>query len=159
MNYQPNQQKKRNFQAGFTLIELLVVIFIIGILITLAVASLADSRAKARDITRVSDVRQMQSALELYFYNKNSFPVANNITLGSENYNVFCDTEAGFQGTEDGCSAIYFKKLPLALTPPADNSYIYNSSDGKNYTIVFTLEKETGTLSAGEHTATPEGIQ
>ena len=152
--------KLLNYQRqGFTLIEMLVVIFILGVLLTLTVASLANSRATTRDIIRVSDVRQLQSALELYFYNKNAFPVAAEIVLGSADYGVFCDTASGFQGSEEGCSAVYFKKLPSAPLPPADNSYIYNSADGKNYTLTFTLEKETGTLAAGQRTATPEGIQ
>ncbi|MEK7067823.1 MAG: prepilin-type N-terminal cleavage/methylation domain-containing protein [Patescibacteria group bacterium] len=149
-----------NYQrGGFTLIEVLVVIFILGILLTLTIASLANSRAATRDVIRLSDVRQAQSALELYFYNKNSFPAAANIVLGSGDYDVFCDTVAGFQGAEEGCSTIYFKKLPLAPTPPADNSYLYNSTDGKSYIITFTLEKGAGGLAAGQHTATAEGMQ
>ncbi|MFA6551231.1 MAG: prepilin-type N-terminal cleavage/methylation domain-containing protein [Patescibacteria group bacterium] len=158
MIYQPNKQVKSS-QAGFTLIELLIVIFIMALLLSLTAVSLNSARAKARDINRLSDVRQVQSALELYFFNKSAYPIADNITLGGESYKVFCDTIAGFQGTEEGCAAVYFKQLPVALTPPTDSAYIYNSLDGKSYTITFTLEKETGSLSAGAHTATQESIQ
>ena len=158
MIYQVNKQA-RSSQTGFTLIELLIVIFIMALLLSLTAVSLNSARAKARDINRLSDVRQVQSALELYFFNKSAYPIAENITLGSENYKVFCDTAAGFQGTEEGCGMIYFKQLPIAIVPPTDSAYIYNSSDGKSYTITFTLEKETGSLSAGAHTATQEQIQ
>ena len=53
-------------KTGFTLVELLVVIAIIGILSTLAVVSLNGARSKARDARRLSDLKAVQSALELY---------------------------------------------------------------------------------------------
>jgi len=53
-------------KKGFTLIELLVVIAIIGLLSTLAVVSLNNARGKARDAKRISDVKAIQTAIELY---------------------------------------------------------------------------------------------
>ena len=60
---------------GFTLIELLVVIAIIGILSSVVLASLNSAREKARDARRVSDLKQMQVALELYYDSHNAYPV------------------------------------------------------------------------------------
>jgi len=58
-------------RGGFTLIELLVVIAIIGILSSIVMASLNSARAKSRDAKRLSDIKSLQLALELYFdYNK-----------------------------------------------------------------------------------------
>jgi prepilin-type N-terminal cleavage/methylation domain-containing protein len=53
---------------GFTLIELLVVIGIIGLLSTLAVLSLSDSGPKARDAKRMSDIKALRNAIELFIY-------------------------------------------------------------------------------------------
>ncbi len=53
-------------QAGFTLIEMLVVISLIGILAALALVSFGASQKQARDTTRKSDMRQYQTALEMY---------------------------------------------------------------------------------------------
>lgn len=54
-------------KQGFTLIELLVVIAIIGILASVVLASLNSAREKSRDARRISDIKQMQLALELSF--------------------------------------------------------------------------------------------
>lgn len=53
-------------RAGFTLIELLVVISIIGVLASVVLSSLESARAGARDAQRISDLRQIQTALEMY---------------------------------------------------------------------------------------------
>jgi len=61
---------------GFTLIELLVVIAIIGILSSIVLASLNSARTKGRDTKRVSDIKQLQLALELYYDANGSYPAA-----------------------------------------------------------------------------------
>lgn len=63
-------------KKGFTLIELLVVIAIIGILSSVVLASLSTARAKSRDARRISDLGQIQLALELYFDSSSTYPVA-----------------------------------------------------------------------------------
>jgi len=65
-----------NSKKAFTLIELLVVIAIIGILATVSIISLSNARAKSRDAKRVGDMKQIQTALELFFNDKNRYPTA-----------------------------------------------------------------------------------
>lgn len=67
---------ERRSQSGFTLIELLVVIAIIGILSSVVLASLNTSRRKGRDARRISDIKQLQLALELYNDANQAFPTA-----------------------------------------------------------------------------------
>lgn len=59
---------------GFTLIELLVVIAIIGLLSSVVLASLNSARAKAKDVKRVSDLKQISLALELYYDTNRTYP-------------------------------------------------------------------------------------
>lgn len=63
-------------KKGFTLIELLVVIAIIGVLASVVLASLNTARRKSRDARRISDVKQIQLALEMYFDSNSGYPTA-----------------------------------------------------------------------------------
>jgi len=67
-------------RMGFTLIELLVVIAIIGVLSSVVLASLNSARQKGRDARRVSDIKQLQLALELYHDANAKYPNLLNAT-------------------------------------------------------------------------------
>jgi len=69
------------YKRGFSLIELLVVIAIIAILSAVVVVSISGSRSKARDAKRISDIAQIQLALEQYYDKCRSYP--NGITVDS----------------------------------------------------------------------------
>jgi prepilin-type N-terminal cleavage/methylation domain-containing protein len=58
---------KRPTGRGFTLIELLVVIAIVGILSSVVLSALNSARVGSRDSRRISDIRQIQYALEQYY--------------------------------------------------------------------------------------------
>lgn len=129
-------------KKAFTLIELLVVIAIIGILATLAVVSLQSARARARDSKRVADVKQMQTALELYFNDNSSYPE---------------DISSGI-GT-------YMAIIPTAPTPAdgaacsTTSTYAYEQKGGgSSYTISFCLGAKTGEIEGGCNIASPGGI-
>jgi len=59
---------------GFTLIEMLVVVAIIGLLSSVVVVGLGSARQNARDARRISDIRQIQNALEVYYSTNQSYP-------------------------------------------------------------------------------------
>ena len=63
-------------QRGFTLIELMVVIAIIGMLSSIVLASMNSARKKARDAKRLSDMHQLQNALELYYSDNSAYPTS-----------------------------------------------------------------------------------
>ncbi len=135
-------------KKGFTLIELLVVIAIIGLLSTLAVVALGSARVKARDAKRMSDLKQVQTALELYYTDQNSYP-SGPATLGGTS--AACLNASGW--TTTGCSSPYMAEVP---SDPSSGSYVYTATTG-SYKIDATLEGTVGSLS-GQINLTPGGI-
>ena len=149
-------------RKGFTLIELLVVIAIIGLLSTLAVVALGSAREKSRDSKRVSDLRVVQTALELYFSDKNAYPQGKEAILGVGNYRVLCDDGSGGDGFAAGANEcngrVYLDAVP-SNPIPGGTSYRYTSEKPfSTYTVKGGLEGTVGNLS-GVVTASPSGIQ
>ncbi len=69
---------------GFTLIEILIVVSIIGLLTSATLLGLGSFRATGRDTRRMSDLRQIQNALELYYAKNSIYPNAlSDITTAS----------------------------------------------------------------------------
>lgn len=71
MSFHYARSKSKN---GFTLIEVLVVITIIGILMSILVLNFEESRKRARDNVRKSDLKSVQLALEVYKAQNGKYP-------------------------------------------------------------------------------------
>ncbi len=120
----------KKLTKGFTLIELLVVIAIIGILSSVVLASLNTARQKARDARRISDLKNIQLALELYAdSNQGSYPTSS--------INVLVPT--------------YLQSLPTPPPGSGQSAYAY-AGTGPNcvgYHIGAVLEDENNAVLPG----------
>ena len=156
-------------QKGFTLIELLVVIAIIGLLSTLAVVALNNARMKARDARRVADVKQMQTALELYYNDVFSYPASSASTTGQcLSTSSSTPPTGGFSATCNTGGITYMAKVPGNPQPvdcaTSSPSYVYAQTQvntaGDSYTIEYCLGADTGGITGKvHHFASPGGIQ
>ncbi|MEI7682766.1 MAG: type II secretion system protein [Candidatus Saccharibacteria bacterium] len=61
---------------GFTVPELLLMVLIIIVLSGLVLTNYQAARAKERDTQRISDINQINSKLETYYNEKNSYPAS-----------------------------------------------------------------------------------
>ena len=115
---------------GFTLIELLVVIAIIGLLSTIAVASLQHARAKARDTVRIANLTQITKALEVYYDEHGAYPIAGTCGPRAGVYQsnaTFLLTDFGWAGCDTTNWEDFGAELGIAnlSDDPLHNSVLY----------------------------------
>jgi prepilin-type N-terminal cleavage/methylation domain-containing protein len=100
-------------RRGFTLIELLVVIAIIGLMATVSVVAFSGAAKKGRDAKRLFDMRQIMTALDLYF----------------DKYGVYPgNTDADWGGYDEGCAGGPNSGDPF-LQPLQDSGFIKKVCD------------------------------
>ncbi len=104
------------------------------------------SQNQAKDAKRVADVRQMASALELYFNDNQTYPESKD-------------------GQPVGLSPTYLGQIPTSPEPPDGdcdtyyNTYWYTKISPTKYSLSFCLGEQTAGIPAGISTMTEAGIQ
>jgi len=149
--------------TGFTLVEILVVIFIIAILALVGVVFYRGQQAKARDTQRVSDLKNIQTAIELYIQsNPEKLPPGVDFDAGSANCGTsdiygWGDTGTGYSpgifeinralaipsdGTFMGDLSSFMKEGRLPLDPKDNGGYTYlYCRCGSSYVLASVMEK------------------
>ncbi len=119
--------KVQNFKKGFTLVEMVVVIAILAILVTGVIVLLdpLSQLKKGRDGQRKSDLRQIQSALEMYRSDQGGYITGSAVANCSSSIM-----------SPDCVTSTYLKTVP---NDPSAGSYFYYGS-ATNYCLRACLE-------------------
>ena len=150
-NTKPNKLTPKKLQAisyklqpGFTLIELLVVISVIGLLASVILVSLNSARGKARDARRRADLRQISTAMELYYDKFDSYVVTgygyNGLGIGWFAIDGAPNTVAKGLADQGFLSGGIIDDPDVSKRP---GYMIYPCNNGQSYSISATLENPT----------------
>jgi prepilin-type N-terminal cleavage/methylation domain-containing protein len=130
---------------GFTLIEMLVVISIIGILATLLLANFNSARGRARDAQRISDMKNMQTALRMYYNDMEVYPGDN----GTHSLVAACGvggTESCVWGTDifqSTSGQTYIAQLPGDPDEDPVREYKYDQISTDDFYLMACLENKS----------------
>jgi len=117
-------------KKGFTLIELLIVVAVIGILASVVLVGLGPVQKQGRDARRISDLRQVQNGLELYYNRNGRYPAATD----------WVSLTTALSGGDN----------PVVSNVPKDpkagqNYYYYTDTNGTTYCLGAILEDANNT--------------
>jgi hypothetical protein len=101
---------------------------------------LAHAKLKSRDAKRISDVKQIQTALELYFNDERKYPDAIYPKIASTEYPYLSSTPP-------------YQKSEGAICDGREQYGYKKGEDGKTFAIDYCLESDTGSIKAGENVA------
>jgi prepilin-type N-terminal cleavage/methylation domain-containing protein len=138
--------KRNNIRlSGFTLIEILIVVAIIAILSSVVLVGLGPTQQAGRDARRLSDLRETQTGLELYYskcgyYPGGAAPAACPAWAANSTWAAMAASLTG--------SAIGVASVPI--DPTAGKTYYYTAfTGGSSYTIGAVLENANNAVFTG----------
>ena len=106
-----------------------------------------DVGTSPRNSKRLADIRQIQTALALFYNDFGYYPFSQSGQIANDQMKT------------------YLTAVPQAPTPPDgdctqdQNKYNYTWISAAEYTLTFCLGAEAGGYSGGMHTASPTGIR
>jgi general secretion pathway protein G len=133
-----NINKKQ--RQGFTLIEILIVVAIIAILASVVLIGLGPTQQQGRDARRLSDLREVQTGLELYYNEKGVYPdcTGNGATCWGTMSTALTTASPSIGVTQ------------VPNDPSSGRSYYYNSfNSDATYVIGATLENTSNPAFQG----------
>lgn len=136
-----------NTKPGFSVLELLIAGGALLAVVAVFQVLLMGVNASQRDLRRLADMREAETAFQRLFRSQGSFLAAARGCSASGSLLSSCDFSSV------GMSARH-------LVDPGKSAYRVEAvPTDAAFTVAFRLERAHGTLAAGDHTLTPEGIK
>lgn len=116
-------------KSGFTIVEIFIVVVVIGILASVVLISYNQVQARTRDSKRKTDIANIVKALELYYSDNGSYPVASgtNSSINSSWYSSDTTSWGSFASVLSGA----IDTMPTDPRNSAGN--VSGSSSSYNY--------------------------
>jgi len=132
---------RHNHKRAFNLVELLVTIAVIGLLAAVVAIAVNPARVKARDATRMQNIKALTNALELAMAFDNSYPIpTGNATV--------CLSVCAVASPPAWCTGLLAQMPHIPNDPlPNQQCYLYNS-DGANFRVAATFEASSNSALA-----------
>ncbi len=129
-----NNHKKT--RKGFTLIELLTVMAVLALLSVVILVSLNNARVKARDARRKTEMRQIYTAMLMYFDTNNTYPIYS--------ANDVCSITVG------ACSSLLYPTsigtflVSMPKDPTNNTTYYYRikANTSSTFCVIATIEQD-----------------
>lgn len=154
--------KTNKNRRGFTLIELLVVIAIVALLASVALVALNQARRDSRDTKRIADIKQIASALEIYFDEFGRYPHNGSLDGYNDIDNTFVsyrwDSSCGGGSPDDPFLTPLSDEGIMSILPddPSYTTSVYcysysSTDDGSNYKNKYYLRAYMENESTGQN--------
>jgi prepilin-type N-terminal cleavage/methylation domain-containing protein len=138
----------KKISAGFTLVEIIVVVSIVAILSAIIYANFSQGSAQSRDAKRKSDLRNLQTAIELYKTENGRYPA------GCNGVNIWSGHSGSYACAADSQYIVdlapkYIKTLPVdPKLNGVESGYMYLTNEkGTVYKLVAWKTVETEVFS------------
>ncbi|MCX6740882.1 MAG: prepilin-type N-terminal cleavage/methylation domain-containing protein [Candidatus Parcubacteria bacterium] len=142
-----SKSKKR----AFTLVELLTVVAIIGLLSAFAVVAVRGALVKGRDTRRIADVKNMGTAIEMYFSDNSSYPVVTDANGVSSSQGICLEQSSQFATV----MLTYMRNIPqdpgyINTTYPEYCYWYHTTGNGSQYKISARMESSNYALASSD---------
>lgn len=150
------KRRSSKSQSAFTIVELLIVIVVIAILATISVVAYSGIQGRARDSMRISKIKSMEKALELYLLDNGTYPPIQD----GGGWETSCGSQTENWGHCDRMKLLadylapYMHIEPESLSDATQGAYgyYYTSSPVNNYQtygFLVYLENNLGSNDGG----------
>ena len=134
-------------KRAFTLVEILVVIAIVGVIISAGFVAFGNIQVRSRDTKRLSDIKEIQNALEKYYRFEGNYPtslMSGEALIGAKTSTTYLALVPNAPETIDGDC------------PSSSATYNYRS-DGEHFALDYCLSDNKQSINSGEQCLTPQG--